>query len=529
MLASVKNLSISFNANKNKPNQVVKGVSFSISKGETLALVGESGSGKSLSALALMKLLPQSAHSDGDIIFEGENIHDKTEREMQKIRGSRISMIFQEPMTALNPLHTIEKQLTEILEHHSIVEGANAIKDKINQLLIEVGLEKLKDRLNAYPHQLSGGERQRVMIAMALACEPELLLADEPTTAVDVTLQEQIIKLLKNIQKKRGLAILFITHDLKAVEKIAHRIAVLKSGELVETTETKAFFKNPAHEYSRKLLASRPKGSPPTPVANENVILEANSLSVRFPTKKNIWGKTVEWNQAVKGASLSLRQGHSLGIVGESGSGKSSLAMALINLQKSDGSILFMGNRLSEASREELKSLRGDLQMVFQDPFGSLNPRMSVVEIVGEGLRVHHPQLSSDERRSRAGAALEDLGLSSNMLDRYPHEFSGGQRQRIAIARAMILEPKLVVMDEPTSALDVTVQAQIIGLLRELQVRTNVAYLFISHDLAVVRAVCHNILVMKDGVIIEQGTVKQIFEAPRRHYTRTLIQASAVA
>ena len=528
MLISVKNLSINFTDTEGAINQVVNNISFEIAQGETLALVGESGSGKSLTALSLIKLLPSSAEIKGEIVFEGENIHEKTERQMRNIRGSRISMIFQEPMTALNPLHTIEKQLSEILEHHAITSSRQQTSEKVNQLLAEVGLEKLKDRLNAYPHELSGGERQRVMIAMALACEPELLLDDEPTTAVDVTLQQQIINLLKNIQEKRNLAILFITHDLKAVEKIANRIGVLRAGELLEITETKAFFKRPAHQYSRALLASRPTGEPARPSANENVILEASDISVRFAMKKNFIGKTIQWNQAVKDASLSLKQGHSLGIVGESGSGKTSLAMALIKLQKSEGSIIFMGNSLDEKFKDEYKSLRADLQMVFQDPFGSLNPRMSVAEIVGEGLLVHKPHLNDIERRQKSAKALEDLGLSADMLDRYPHEFSGGQRQRISIARAMILEPRLVVMDEPTSALDVTVQAQIIELLKELQVRTGVAYLFISHDLAVIRAICHEILVMKSGEVVEYGKAKQIFSKPQRYYTKKLIEASGL-
>lgn len=529
MLLLVDNLTISFPDSDGKHCPVVDHVSFHIEKGETLALVGESGSGKSLTALSLMKLLPKSAKVTGEAVFEGEALFQKTERQMRKIRGSQISMIFQEPMTALNPLHTIEKQLTEILMLHSMVPKEEELKDKIMQLLEEVGLGKIKDRLDAYPHQLSGGERQRVMIAMALACEPELLLADEPTTAVDVTLQEQIISLLKNIQKKRGLAILFITHDLKVVEKVAQRVAVLKEGELVELAETKSFFKNPSHPYAKKLLDSRPKGMPPAPAVNENVILKARDLSVRFPAKKNFLGRVIEWNQAVKKVNLSLKQGHSLGIVGESGSGKTSLAMALIGLQRSEGDIVFMGHPIEKSNRIERKALRADLQMVFQDPYGSLNPRMSVSEIVSEGLEVHKPQLTLEERRKKAVKALEELGLSEDMLDRYPHEFSGGQRQRIAIARAMILEPKLVVMDEPTSALDVTVQAQIIDLLRELQARTNVSYMFISHDLAVVRAVCHDIIVMNSGQIVEYGSAKSIFKNPQRLYTQKLIDASMVS
>ncbi|MDG1285976.1 MAG: dipeptide ABC transporter ATP-binding protein [Rickettsiales bacterium] len=526
MFVSVKNLSISFAKPEGGTAFAVKGVDFEIQEGETLALVGESGSGKSLTALSLMKLLPRSAQTKGQFVFQGEEVHTKTEREMQKIRGSRIAMIFQEPMTALNPLHTIGKQITEILERHQPLSKKSERLEQIHALLEEVGLGKLKSRLSAYPHQLSGGERQRVMIAMAIACEPELLLADEPTTAVDVTLQVQILRLLKKIQKERNLSILFITHDLKIVEQMADRVAVLKQGELIETSCVKTFFKKPKHEYSRLLLDSRPKGEPPAPAFEGNIVMSAKDVSVKFASKKNLWGKVTHWNIAANEISLEIKKGQSLGIVGESGSGKTTLAMALLHLQKASGKIVFMGEDISNFSASELQSLRSKLQIVFQDPFGSLNPRLSIGEIIGEGLRVHQPKLSRENRRVLSAKSLEGLGLSADMLDRYPHEFSGGQRQRIAIARAMILKPEIVVMDEPTSALDVTVQAQIVELLRDLQNKTGVSFLFISHDLQVVRAVCHEVIVMQAGKLVEQGSAKQIFENPKQEYTRNLVNAS---
>ncbi len=526
MLASIKNLSISFSRPEGEEGYAVKDISFDIKKGETLALVGESGSGKSLTALSLMKLLPGSSKIKGETYFKDEELQKKTDREMQKIRGSQIAMIFQEPMTALNPLHTIGKQITEILELHTPLSSKRERLDEICQLLEEVGLSKLISRLDAYPHQLSGGERQRVMIAMAIACEPELLLADEPTTAVDVTLQVQILRLLKKIQKERDLSILFITHDLKIVEQMADRVAVLRQGELMELTPVKSFFKKPKHEYSRQLLASRPKGEPSAPVSNTKSILIAENIKVKFATEKNFWGKVTNWNIATNDISLEVKEGHSLGIVGESGSGKTTLAMALIRLQKASGKIVFMGEDISNLPSSELQKLRSNLQIVFQDPFGSLNPRLSIAEIIGEGLRVHRPELSREARRALSVNALEELGLSANMLDRYPHEFSGGQRQRIAIARAMILKPDLVVMDEPTSALDVTVQAQIVELLRDLQKKTGVCFLFISHDLQVVRAVCHEVLVMQSGKLVEWGSAKQIFDSPKQKYTKDLVNAS---
>lgn len=527
MVLAIKDLSIRFPLSDGSGYQVVVDtLSLSLAQGEIMGLVGESGSGKSMTALAIMQLLPQSARMSGEIEFEGEALHQKTERQMRKIRGARIAMIFQEPMTALNPLHTIGKQLSESLEVHQVLKKGESVNNKIKQLLNEVGLEKLSDRLNAYPHQLSGGERQRVMIAMALACEPELLIADEPTTAVDVTLQAKILDLLKEIQKARNLSILFITHDLHIVERIADNVAVLRKGKLIEFSEKKAFFKKPSHEYSQKLLDSRPKGTASPPPSNGKLLLEANDVSVRFPMESNFYGKTIAWIHAVKGAGLKLKQGHALGIVGESGSGKTTLAMALLQLQAYQGRVVFQGKAIDELNKEQKKLLRSNLQIVFQDPFSSLNPRMTIEQIIGEGLKVHEPELANSKVKHRVSSLLKELDLDDSMLNRYPHEFSGGQRQRISIARALVLEPELIVMDEPTSALDVTVQAQIIDLLKKIQDKTGVSYLFISHDLEVIRALCHEIIVMRSGEIVEQGDTEALFKNPKHGYTQMLMNAS---
>ncbi len=535
MLLSIENLSVTFNQ-KEGPVRAVDGLSLSIDRGEIVALVGESGSGKSMSALSILRLLPPAAQISGQIFFkqsgtssdEAADLMLASESEMRAIRGGRISMIFQEPMTALNPLHSIGKQIREVLQLHQdrLPRENFVMEDRVRQLLEEVGLTKLKDRLKAYPHELSGGERQRVMIAMAMACEPELLIADEPTTAVDVTIQAQILSLLRKLQKERGLSILLITHDLTIVRKVANRVAIMRHGKLVESGATQAVFDNPKKKYTQKLLSSEPKASESTPPADSPEIMLASKICVRFPTQRSFFGKPKGWFYAVDGISVNLREGMTLGIVGESGSGKTTFALALLRLIQSQGSIVFLGNPIHELSLNAMRPYRNRLQIVFQDPYGSLNPRMTINRIIGEGLRVHRPDLTRFQRRKQVRKILEEMHLGPEMLDRYPHEFSGGQRQRIAIARAMVLEPKLVVLDEPTSALDLTVQAQIIELLRELQQSHGTSFLFISHDLRVVRAVSHEVMVMQHGKIVEHGPTDQIYQRPRMAYTRKLINAA---
>jgi microcin C transport system ATP-binding protein len=522
----VRDLSVAF-VQDGKETLAVDRISFDISKGETLALVGESGSGKSVTALSILKLLPYPAarHPSGEILFKGENLLDHDERDLRRVRGADISMVFQEPMTSLNPLHTIEQQVGEILEIHRGWSKPK-VRARVLELLNQVGIRNPEERLDAYPHQLSGGQRQRVMIAMALANEPDLLIADEPTTALDVTVQAQILNLLEELQQKLGMAMLFITHDLGLVRKIADRVCVMTKGQIVETGPVKHVFATPRHEYTKHLLAAEPKGEPPPVNEAAPIIVSTNDLKVWFPIKRGFFRRTVGHIKAVDGVSLTLRGGQTLGVVGESGSGKTTLGLAILRLISSDGPIVYLGNRLDAKNRAGMRSLRKDMQIVFQDPYGSLSPRMPVVDIVAEGLKVHGKKQSAEEIRRTVAAALEEVGLDPAGMDRYPHEFSGGQRQRIAIARAMALNPKFVVLDEPTSALDMSVQAQIVDLLRDLQKRHDLSYMFISHDLKVVRALASEVIVLKDGKVVEQGPSRQIFEAPRTDYTKALIAAA---
>ena len=526
-LLQIQDLSVDFRT-PSGPAHVVKSVSFSIQAGETLALVGESGSGKSVTAMWFMQLLPYplASHPAGSSVrFNGTELIGAPEPVMRGLRGSEIGVIFQEPMTSLNPLHSIERQIGETLIVH---QGMNkdAARTRILELLDLVGLPQLKDRLNAYPHQLSGGQRQRVMIAMALANNPKLLIADEPTTALDVTVQAQILELLQDLKQRLGMALLLITHDLSIVERMADHVCVMKDGVLVEDNSAAALFAAPQHEYTRMLLSAHPKSTPPAQNPNAKTVLNATDMRVHFPRKKSWMGKTTDWVRAVDGVSLRVKQGQTIGIVGESGSGKTTLGMALLRLIASTGKIEFNGTSISEFNRNQMRPLRQDMQIVFQDPFGALSPRMSVSQIIGEGLQIHRRDCSASQREDMVVAALRDVHLDPDSRHRYPHEFSGGQRQRIAIARAMVLQPKFVMLDEPTSALDVSVQAQIVDLLRELQDRHNLAYMFVSHDLRVVRAMAHDLIVMKDGCVVEQGTAHDIFENPQADYTRTLLDAA---
>ncbi len=524
-LLEIQNLSVTFGAGDNAV-QAVKGVSFDVRRGETVALVGESGSGKSVTALSVLQLLPYpvARHPTGSIRFQGRELVGATPRELLNVRGNRVSMIFQEPMTSLNPLHTIERQVNEVLVLHKGL-SREAARKRTLELLEQVGIPEAIKRLDAYPHQLSGGQRQRVMIAMALANEPDLLIADEPTTALDVTIQAQILKLLKTLQARYGMALLFITHDLGIVRKMADRVCVMTKGRIVEQGPVEQVFDNPQHSYTQHLLSAEPKGRPVVadPVAPE--ILRLDDIKVHFPIKRGVLRRTVGHVKAVDGVSLALREGHTIGLVGESGSGKTTLGLALLRLEKSQGGIRFDGQDLQTLGARELRSLRRQMQIVFQDPFSSLSPRMSVGEIVGEGLEVH--RIGSPAERSQAiDQALREVGLDVAARERYPHEFSGGQRQRIAIARALVLKPRFIVLDEPTSALDMSVQAQIVDLLRDLQVRHRLAYLFISHDLKVVRALADEVIVLRHGKVVERGSAKQIFEAPQTPYTQALIAAA---
>jgi len=524
-ILQIKDLSIAFTVS-GKASTAVETISFDIKRGETVALVGESGSGKSISALSVLKLLPQSAsYPGGEIFFNGRNMLSASDDELRKVRGNDITMIFQEPMTSLNPLHTIERQITEILELHKGLSG-KAGRARVIELLNQVGIREPEKRLDAYPHQMSGGQRQRVMIAMALANEPQLLIADEPTTALDVTVQAQILELLKELQEKNGLSMLFITHDLGIVRRIADRCCVMQKGKIVEQGETESIFTKPKHQYTKHLLSSEPKGSPPKSNSSAPIVLQATDMKVWFPIKKGLMRKTVDHVKAVDGINVELREGQTLGVVGESGSGKTTLGMALTRLISSEGKIGFVGKNIDEYSFKQMRGLRDQMQVVFQDPYGSLSPRMSVGEIIAEGLGIHDRGLDARGRDERVVKALEEVGLDPETRHRYPHEFSGGQRQRIAIARAIVLEPRFIMLDEPTSALDMSVQAQVVDLLRDLQIRRKLSYMFISHDLKVVKALANEVIVMRLGKVVEQGSSQQIFENPKTDYTRALMAAA---
>jgi microcin C transport system ATP-binding protein len=525
-LVQVRNLAVEFRSGETT-NRAVKGVSFTIGKGETVALVGESGSGKSVSALSILKLLnyPAASHPTGEIFFKGRNLLTRTDAQMQEIRGNGISIIFQEPMTSLNPLHTIERQVGEILAVHRGMEEASRRK-RVLELLTRVGIRDAEKRLGAYPHQLSGGQRQRVMIAMALANEPDLLIADEPTTALDVTIQAQILELLKELQRELGMAMLLITHDLGIVRKMADRVYVMNSGEIVESGPAAEIFSHPQHPYTRHLINAEPKGQPPRSDETAPVVVETDDLKVWYPIKRGMLKRTVDHVKAVDGVTLKLRAGQTLGVVGESGSGKTTLGLAILRLIPSNGPIVYLGQRIDGLGTTAMRPLRKQMQIVFQDPFGSLSPRLSISQIIEEGLKIQSPSMSYDERRERVGQALTEVGLDPSAQDRYPHEFSGGQRQRIAIARAMVLEPTFIMLDEPTSALDMSVQAQIVDLLRELQSKRGLAFLFISHDLKVVRALSNYVIVMRNGKVVEEGPSAQIFDNPREDYTKALIAAA---
>nr|WP_238932894.1 ABC transporter ATP-binding protein [Sulfitobacter mediterraneus] len=522
-MLDVKDLRVSFRQD-GALTHAVKGVSFHVERGETVALVGESGSGKSVSALSTVALLGSSAEVSGSVTYDGQQMIGADDALLRKVRGNDISFIFQEPMTSLNPLHTIEKQLAESLALHQGLVGA-AARDRILELLGKVGINDAQSRLGAYPHQLSGGQRQRVMIAMALANKPDVLIADEPTTALDVTIQAQILDLLKDLKDSEGMGLLFITHDLGIVRRIADRVCVMQHGEIVEQGPTKEIFDAPQHPYTIKLLSAEPTGAP-DPVAPEaEEIVNTEHLKVWFPIQQGLLRRTVGHVKAVNDATLSVRAGETLGIVGESGSGKTTLALAIMRLISSEGEITFMGQDVRKWSTRELRRLRKDMQIVFQDPFGSLSPRMTCFQIIAEGLDIHKVDPNRDQREL-VHEVMVEVGLDPATMDRYPHEFSGGQRQRIAIARAMVLRPRLLVLDEPTSALDMTVQVQIVELLRDLQVKYGLAYLFISHDLKVVRAMSHKVLVMKRGDVVEYGAAEDLYDRPQSDYTRTLLQAA---
>ena len=526
-LVEVDDLSVSFGHGDSEV-RAVRHVSFDIGKGETVALVGESGSGKTVTALSLLQLLPYPTahHPSGSIRLENDEIVGAPASRMREIRGNRVAIIFQEPLTSLNPLHTIEKQVGEILAIHKRLNRISA-RDRIVELLEEVGLPDAETRLRSYPHQLSGGQRQRVMIAMALANDPDLLIADEPTTALDVTIQAQILALLRRLQRERGMSMLLITHDLGIVRKTADRVCVMTDGEIVETGDTARIFGSPEHAYTRHLIGSEPTRRQTPAGDGAPDVIRADGLRIWFPIRKGILRRTVGHVRAVDGVDIRICEGHTVGVVGESGSGKTTLAMGLLRLERSEGAISFRGQRIDASGWKAMRPLRREMQIVFQDPFSSLSPRMSVGQIIEEGLQVHSLVAEDYEaRRAVIGEALREVGLDPATQDRYPHEFSGGQRQRIAIARAMALKPKLVVLDEPTSALDVSVQAQIIELLSDLQERHRLAYLFISHDLKVVRALADELIVLKDGRVVEQGPAAEIFEAPREDYTRALMAAA---
>ncbi len=525
-LLEVKDLSVNFRI-ENGTLEAVKRVAFSIDKGETLALVGESGSGKSVTALSIMQLLPypKASHPSGSILFDKKEMVGADEATLRKIRGDGIAMIFQEPMTSLNPLHTIERQIGETLTLHRGLSARDA-RERTLELLRLVRLRDPEERLGSYPHQLSGGQRQRVMIAMALANEPDLLIADEPTTALDVTIQAQILHLLKELQERMGMAMLLITHDLTIVRKVSDRICVMTGGEIVESGKTATVFEKPAHAYTKHLLAAEPKGKALVHDPNAPVVMGGDEIKVHFPIQRGLLKRTVGHVKAVDGVDVTIRAGQTVGVVGESGSGKTTLGLALLRLLRSDGDIRFNGENIQGWTNRKLRPLRRHMQIVFQDPFGSLSPRMSVGQIVEEGLLLHGIGDGAAGRRALVAKVLDEVGLDPESQDRYPHEFSGGQRQRISIARAIVLEPSFVVLDEPTSALDMSVQAQIVDLLRDLQARRGLAYLFISHDLRVVRALSDQVLVMRQGEVVETGQAEDIFERPAHPYTQALMAAA---
>jgi microcin C transport system ATP-binding protein len=525
-LLDVKDLSVAFKVGQNEILAVDR-VSFDIGKGETVAIVGESGSGKSVTALSVLKLLPYPAarHPSGTVHFKGRELMGLSENDMRDVRGNDITIIFQEPMTSLNPLHTIEKQIGEILELHRGM-GGQAARARTLELLTQVGIPEPETRLGSYPHQLSGGQRQRVMIAMALANEPDLLIADEPTTALDVTVQAQILKLLKEIQGRLGMSMLFITHDLGIVRKIADRVCVMSKGRIVEQGPVERIFTAPEHPYTRALLAAEPKPDPAPLQPQAPVVVQTSGLKVWFPIKRGVLRRVIGHIKAVDGVSVEVRKGETLGVVGESGSGKTTLGLALLRLISSDGPVVFMGNQIQGLKFKEMRPFRRDMQIVFQDPYGSLSPRMSIADILAEGLDVHQPKLSRDERDQRVVRALQDVGLDPESRFRYPHEYSGGQRQRIAVARTLVLEPTFIVLDEPTSALDMLIQAQIVDLLRDLQKRRNLTYLFISHDLRVVAALASRLMVMRYGKVVEEGPAMELFRNPKSDYTRALFAAA---
>ncbi|MGB8587425.1 MAG: ABC transporter ATP-binding protein [Pseudolabrys sp.] len=525
-ILSIRDLSIAFGRG-DREVLAVDHVSFDIRKGETMALVGESGSGKSVTALSVMKLLPYPSahHPSGSIKFQGRELLTLTEAQIRHVRGNDIAIIFQEPMTSLNPLHTIEKQIREILMLHQGITGEAALA-RIVELLGQVGIPDPVGRLKSYPHQLSGGQRQRVMIAMALANNPDLLIADEPTTALDVTVQAQILKLLKDTQTSLGMSMLFITHDLGIVRKLADRVCVMQRGKIVEQGEVERVFTAPEHPYTRALLAAEPKPDPAPPCPDAPVVIQTKDLKVWFPIKRGVLRKVVGHIKAVDGVSIQLRKGETLGVVGESGSGKTTLGLAILRLISSTGPIVFMGNEIDGLKFKQMRPFRHNMQIVFQDPYGSLSPRMSVSDIIEEGLWVHHPGLSRAEREKRVVDALNDVGLDPQTRFRYPHEFSGGQRQRIAVARALVLEPTFIVLDEPTSALDMLIQSQMVDLLRDLQKRHDLTYMFISHDLRVVAALASRLLVLRHGKMVEEGAALELFKAPKTEYTRALLAAA---
>jgi microcin C transport system ATP-binding protein len=526
-LLDIRDLSVAF-AHGTRELVAVDRVSFDIRRGETVALVGESGSGKSVTALSVMKLLPYPAarHPSGAILFKGRDLLRLPESEIREVRGANITIIFQEPMTSLNPLHTIERQLTEVLLLHGRRNGNGGTRVRVMELLTQVGIPDPEARLASYPHQLSGGQRQRVMIAMALANEPDLLIADEPTTALDVTVQAQILKLLKDLQSRLGMAMLFITHDLGIVRKIADRVCVMKEGRIVERGAVAQVFERPEHPYTRELLAAEPKPDPAPPNPTAPVMLATDDLKVWFPIRRGVLRRTVGHIKAVDGINIEIRKGETLGVVGESGSGKTTLGLAVLRLVSSQGPIVFMGHKLQGLRFKEMRPFRRDMQIVFQDPYGSLSPRMSIADIIEEGLWVHHPNMPKEQRTERVIRALDDVGIPADCRFRYPHEFSGGQRQRIAVARAIVLEPTFLVLDEPTSALDMLIQSQMVDLLRALQKRRDLTYLFISHDLRVVAALASRVVVMRHGKVVEEGLAEELFSRPQSAYTRALFAAA---